>query len=50
MKYIDSPEMLEKRGDIMIMLKRAYEVLDKEIEDLMNNKSDPLNLLIKEIQ
>jgi hypothetical protein len=50
MKYIDSPEMLEKRGDIMIMLKRAYEVLDKEIEDLMNNKSDPLNLLIKEIK
>jgi hypothetical protein len=50
MKYIDSPEMLEKRGDIMIMLKRANEVLDKEIEDLMNNKSDPLNLLIKEIK
>jgi hypothetical protein len=34
----------------MIMLKRAYEALDKEIEDLMNNKSDPLNLLIKEIK
>ncbi len=52
MKYIDSPEMLEKRGDIMIMLKRANEVLDKEIEDLMNywSNSDGYKITVKEIK
>jgi hypothetical protein len=49
MENISNPNMNEKRGDIMVMLKNANDELDKEIERLMNNESDPLNMLVKEI-
>ena len=49
MKNISNPNMNEKRGDIMVMLKKANDELDNEINKLMNDESDPLNALIKGI-
>jgi hypothetical protein len=49
MENISNPNVNEKRGDVMVMLKNANDELDNEIKRLMNNESDPLNILVKEI-
>lgn len=47
---ISSPSINEKRGDIMVMLKKWYDDIQKDIEDVMKwNNSDGYNITVKEI-
>ena len=43
MENISNPNINEKRGDIMVMLKNANDELNNEIEWLIQGESDPLN-------
>ena len=47
MENISNPNINEKRGDIMVMLKNANDELNNEIEWLIQGESDPLNKLIQ---
>jgi hypothetical protein len=50
MEDISNPNINEKRGDIMVMLKNANNELNKEIEAFIEGESDPLNKLLKELK
>ena len=50
MENISNPNINEKRGDIMVMLKNANDELNNEIEWLIQGGSDPLNKLIQELK
>ena len=52
MNNITSPNTNEKRGDVMVMLKKAYDDIEKELDDVASGKSsskDEYKVIINEI-